>query len=119
MQMPDADPTILARKGRLVARLRDALPATSVIDAEEEVRAYECDALTAYTCPPLAVTLPASTEEVATVLRICHELVRMNEALSATESRSLSSSARYRRTSPRAGRCILAHEALNIHLLNR
>ncbi len=38
-----------------------------------ELRAYECDALTAYRCPPLAVVLPASTEEVARALKICHE----------------------------------------------
>ena len=36
------------------------------------MRAYECDAFTAYRCPPLAVALPTSTEEVAAVLRICH-----------------------------------------------
>jgi glycolate oxidase len=30
-------------------------------------------ALTAYRCPPLAVVLPASTAEVAAVLRVCHE----------------------------------------------
>ena len=43
-----------------------------MIDDPAEVRAYECDALTAYRCPPLAVVLPASTEEVAAVLRVCH-----------------------------------------------
>ncbi len=73
MQMPEPDARILAAKPRVVARLRAALPAEAVIDAPEELRAYECDALTAYTCPPLAVTLPASTEEVAAVLRICHD----------------------------------------------
>ena len=49
------------------------LPPDAVIHDPAEVRAYECDALTAYRCPPLAVVLPASTEEVAAVLRICHE----------------------------------------------
>ncbi len=44
-----------------------------MIHDPHETRAYECDALTAYRCPPLAVTLPRSTEEVAAVLRICHE----------------------------------------------
>jgi glycolate oxidase len=44
-----------------------------VIFAPTETRAYECDALTAYRCPPLAVTLPASTAEVAAVLRVCAE----------------------------------------------
>ena len=73
MQMPTPDAGIIARKARVVARLRAALPRNAVIDDEHETRAYECDALTAYKCPPLAVTLPASTQEVSTVLRICHE----------------------------------------------
>jgi glycolate oxidase len=73
MQMPEPDASILTAKPRVVARLRAALPGDSVIDAPEELRAYECDALTAYTCPPLAVTLPANTDEVAAILRICHD----------------------------------------------
>ncbi|MEQ9260610.1 MAG: FAD-linked oxidase C-terminal domain-containing protein [Roseovarius sp.] len=74
MQMPEPNPEILARKAELVARLAKALPADAVISDPMETRAYECDALTAYKCPPLAVVLPASTEEVAAALRICHEL---------------------------------------------
>jgi glycolate oxidase len=72
MMMPDPDPGILARKSRIVARLQTALPGDAVIHEESEVRAYECDALTAYRCPPLAVVLPASTAEVSEVLKICH-----------------------------------------------
>src|SRR5690606_35700093 len=37
-------------------------------------RAYECDGLAAYRCPPLAVVLPRSTAEVAAALRVCHAL---------------------------------------------
>ncbi len=73
MQMPEPDSKILLRKADLVRRLADALPEDAVIHAPEELRAYECDALTAYACPPLAVVLPRSTEEVAACLRICHE----------------------------------------------
>ena len=73
MQMPEPSAAILARKARIVERLRGVLPADAVIDAPEEVRAYECDALTAYRCPPLAAVLPRSTAEVAAVLRICHD----------------------------------------------
>ncbi len=72
MEMPAPDTGILSRKDRIVARLRAELPSAAVIHDEAEVRAYECDALTAYKCPPLAVVLPASTAEVATALRICH-----------------------------------------------
>ena len=71
MDMPAPDQGVIARKTRIVARLRAVLPADAVIDAPEELRAYECDALTAYRCPPLAAVLPRTTEEVARVLRVC------------------------------------------------
>ncbi len=73
MQMPDPDPAILSLKPRLVARLRGVLPDDAVIEDETETRAYECDALTAYRCPPLCAVLPGSTDEVAAVLKICHD----------------------------------------------
>lgn len=73
MQMPEPDAAILARKAGIVRRLQGVLAPEAVIHDQTEVRAYECDALTAYRCPPLAVVLPASTEEVAAVLRICYE----------------------------------------------
>ncbi|MFC3612493.1 FAD-linked oxidase C-terminal domain-containing protein [Lutimaribacter marinistellae] len=73
MEMPQPDPRVLSRKSRLAARLREVLPDDAVIEDEAETRAYECDALTAYKCPPLLAVLPASTQEVSDVLRICHE----------------------------------------------
>ncbi|MEM6889699.1 MAG: FAD-linked oxidase C-terminal domain-containing protein [Pseudomonadota bacterium] len=72
MEMPIPDAAILARKARVVARLLEVLPSDAVIHADSETRAYECDALTAYKCPPMAAVLPATTEEVSAVLRICH-----------------------------------------------
>ncbi|MFN6978208.1 MAG: FAD-binding protein, partial [Gemmobacter sp.] len=74
MDLPRPDPTIVARKAQIVARLRAVLPADAVIDAAEEVRAYECDGLTACRCPPLAVVLPRSTAEVAAALKVCHAM---------------------------------------------
>lgn len=71
MQMPAPDARTLAAKDAIVAGLRAILPADAVIDDPVETRAYECDALTAYRCPPLAVVLPRSTEEVAACLRYC------------------------------------------------
>jgi len=72
IDMPSPDSGIIAAKARIVARLRAALPGGGVIDDPAEVKVYECDALTAYACPPLAVVLPGSTAEVAAVLRVCH-----------------------------------------------
>jgi glycolate dehydrogenase FAD-linked subunit len=74
MQMPTPDPEIIARKASLVARLERVLPKDAIISDEIETRAYECDALTAYKCPPMLAVLPASTQEVSDVLRICHEM---------------------------------------------
>ena len=73
MQMPSPNPAILARKTKLAARLSAVLPADAVIQDEMETRAYECDALTAYKCPPLLAVLPRTTQEVSDILRICHE----------------------------------------------
>ena len=73
MQMPIPNATILARKAAIYARLAAVLPADALITDPAETRAYECDALSAYRCAPLAAVLPRSTEEVAAVLRICHE----------------------------------------------
>ncbi|WP_323035744.1 FAD-linked oxidase C-terminal domain-containing protein [Pararhodobacter sp.] len=72
MEMPVPKATVLARKARIVALLREVLPADAVIDDPIETRAYECDGLTAYRCPPLAAVLPATTEQVAAVLKVCH-----------------------------------------------
>ncbi|MEZ5676189.1 glycolate oxidase [Thalassovita litoralis] len=74
MEMPKPDPQVMAKKPQLVKRLQEVLPTDAVIHEEAETRAYECDALTAYRCPPLCAVLPSSTVEVAAVLRICHDM---------------------------------------------
>ncbi|MCC5971714.1 MAG: FAD-binding protein [Pararhodobacter sp.] len=72
MDMPKPDAAVLARRDRIVAGLLDILPVDAVIHDPTETRAYECDALTAYRCPPLAAVLPATTDDVAAILRLCH-----------------------------------------------
>ncbi|MEM8824709.1 MAG: FAD-linked oxidase C-terminal domain-containing protein [Pseudomonadota bacterium] len=74
MDMPKVDPFALAKKGELVKRLLAVLPDDAVIHEEAETKAYECDALTAYKCPPLAAVLPRSTAEVSAVLKVCHDM---------------------------------------------
>jgi glycolate oxidase len=74
MDMPTPNPAILSGKTGLVARLLQVLPQDAVIHEPHETRAYECDALSAYRCAPMAAVLPRSTAEVAAVLKICHEL---------------------------------------------
>jgi len=72
MEQPVVSAAILSRKDDIVAGLLARLPADSVIHAATELRAYECDALTAYRCPPLAVVLPRTTEETAAVMAFLH-----------------------------------------------
>ncbi len=74
MQMPMPNAAILTNRAMIIARLRQILPMDAVISDPNETRAYECDALTAYRCAPLAAVLPRSTAEVSAVLRLCHEL---------------------------------------------
>ncbi|MCR4281889.1 MAG: FAD-binding protein [Bauldia sp.] len=53
----------------MVAGLRTIVGEAHVIVSEDERRAYETDALTAYRVVPLAVVLPSSTEEVSAALK--------------------------------------------------
>ncbi|HYI03570.1 MAG TPA: FAD-linked oxidase C-terminal domain-containing protein, partial [Reyranella sp.] len=67
--MPLPDPAILRRRDAIVIGLKALLPEDCVIDSEDERRAYETDAFTAYRELPLVVVLPETTEQVAAVLR--------------------------------------------------
>jgi len=73
MQMPEPDARVLSKKSRITARLRAELGRRGVIEDPVELRAYECDGLSAYRCPPLCAVLPATTAEVSAVMKICHE----------------------------------------------
>ena len=72
MDMPNPSARVLAARDRIIAGLRAVLPEDAVIDDPAETRAYDCDALAAYRCAPLAVILPRTTAEVAAALRLCH-----------------------------------------------
>lgn len=71
MKMPVPDAKVLSRRDQIVLALRAACP-DGVIDDPAATRAYECDALAAYRCPPMAVVLPRSTAEVSALLSACH-----------------------------------------------
>jgi glycolate oxidase len=73
MEMPLPDQGLLARRAEIAADLTAMLAPGCVIVDGSALKAYESDGLTAYKQVPLAVTLPRSTEEVAAVLRYCHE----------------------------------------------
>ncbi len=71
--LPEPDPRIVARRDAIVADLRKLVGPGVIISDEDGRRAFESDALTAYRRMPLAVALPTSTEEVARLLRYCHQ----------------------------------------------
>src|SRR5205823_1866406 len=70
--MPLPDQTVLARRERIVAALRDIVPGAGVIAAEREMRPYETDGLTAYRQLPMVVVLPETTQQVSRILAFCH-----------------------------------------------
>ncbi|ELR96260.1 glycolate oxidase subunit GlcD [Gloeocapsa sp. PCC 73106] len=53
--------------------LEHKLGKDGVIKRKEELLTYECDGLTSYRQRPALVVLPRNTEEVATVVKLCHE----------------------------------------------
>ncbi len=71
IRMPEPDQQVLARRDDIIAALRHIVPGEGVIASENELRAFECDGLTAYRQLPLAAVLPSTTAQVAEVLRYC------------------------------------------------
>ena len=62
MRMPEPDQAALAKREQIVAALRAIVPGEGVIASADELRAYECDGLSAYRSVPMAVFLPSTTE---------------------------------------------------------
>ena len=58
-------------KERLVRDLRTIVPERAVLSTREELAPYECDGLAVYRTLPLAVVLPETEQQVATVLKAC------------------------------------------------
>jgi glycolate oxidase len=57
---------------RTLSEFGSILDSRGLVSSPEELRTYECDALTNFRVAPLAVLLPASAEEVQKILRVCH-----------------------------------------------
>ena len=65
LTLPEPDAAVLARRDEIIRQLKKLIAAPGLIVDREGCRTFETDALTAYRCIPLAVVLPASTEEVS------------------------------------------------------
>ena len=70
---PLPDPKILERRDQIVAGLAALVPPECLVVSEDERRAFETDALTAYRRLPLAVVLPRTTEETSKVMAYLHK----------------------------------------------
>ncbi|MHC6226856.1 glycolate oxidase subunit GlcD [Pseudomonas sp. X10] len=59
-------------KAALLSELREALPDLEILSAQEDLKPYECDGLSAYRTTPMLVVLPERIEQVQTLLKLCH-----------------------------------------------
>lgn len=50
----------------------DCLATENILDTEETLKPYECDALTAYKTMPMAVLLPENNAQVIAIIKCCH-----------------------------------------------
>ena len=57
----------------ITSKLRKHLPQNCILTHPEELRPYECDALSAYQQLPMVVVIPETLEQVQTTLRLCNE----------------------------------------------
>jgi glycolate oxidase len=73
MKMPKPDEQVIARRGEIVAAMRQIVPGEGVISDADELRAFECDGLMAYRQLPMIVVLPETTEQVSRILKYCQE----------------------------------------------
>ena len=71
----DAAEKVLASrpdKAQLIDKLVAELPEHVVLHAEEDLRPFECDGLSAYRQLPMIVILPETIDQVQTAMRVCH-----------------------------------------------
>jgi len=72
MWMPKPDQSVIDRRREIIGALSAVVPGEGLIVDEDELRAYDCDALTAYKQLPLIVVLPETTDQVRRILKYCH-----------------------------------------------
>src|SRR4029079_12420335 len=73
LAMPKPDDATLRRRAEIVADMRIIVPGEGVVDATNEMRAFESDGLTAYRQLPLVVVLPETVAQVSRILKYCND----------------------------------------------
>jgi glycolate oxidase len=58
-------------RAALIAELARCLPASGLLSAEEDLKPYECDGLSAYRQVPIAVALPETEDQVVAAIKAC------------------------------------------------
>ena len=72
IELPSPNFATIEQKDSIIRDLIELIGRDLVVSDEDGRRAYETDALTAYTKVPLGVVLPQTTADVVKVLRYCH-----------------------------------------------
>ena len=57
----------------IIKKLEAILGKNGVVKRKDELLTYECDGLPQYRQRPAIVTLPKTTEEVAAIVKLCHQ----------------------------------------------
>ena len=73
LAMPRPDQATMARRDEIVADMKIIVPGEGVVDAENAMRVFESDGLSAYRQLPLVVVLPETTAQVARILKYCSD----------------------------------------------
>ena len=73
MKMPKPNSETIAKRQKIAKDLTRLLGKQGVVAETEAMSPFESDGLAGYRQTPLVVALPASTEEVVSVLRYCNE----------------------------------------------
>src|SRR5919202_6003964 len=73
INFPMPDEAVVGRRDEILSGLAQLVAPEALVISEDERRAFETDALTAYRKMPLAVVLPSTTAEVSAVLKFCKE----------------------------------------------
>jgi len=74
MNSPEVHPLASPNRSRLLQALQQAVPADILLDSNEAMKPFECDALTMHRKTPLLVALPENVEQVKQILQICHSM---------------------------------------------
>ena len=63
----------MSNKQDFISQLATILPTSQLLHESEDLKPYECDALSAYAVVPLAVAIPDNIKQIRAILSVCYE----------------------------------------------